>query len=66
MKAETVGTLIVIGILGFLLKAQVLVWGSNVLADSFAGWTGLSFRQGMLLTIFYALYVSTAKVEFNK
>jgi len=44
-------------------KAQVLVWASNVAADSFAGFTGFSYRQGILLVIFMELLKT--KVEAN-
>jgi hypothetical protein len=58
---EAFGAIVLLAIFGFLMKALILVWGSNVLADSINGWTGLSMREGILLVIFHSLF--TAKTE---
>jgi len=64
--AEVGGGLVLLGILGFFLKAQVLVWGSNVLADSFIDFSGLSMRQGMLLVVFHTIFAAKASVELGQ
>ena len=60
---EAFGAIALLAIFGFLLKAQILVWGSNVLADSIDGWTGLSIREGMLLVIFHSLFTVKTEVK---